>query len=463
VGVTAVDERLTRAEQARAVAARLGAQGVRGVALTWVDNAGLTRVKTVPLARLEAAATWGVGMSPVFDVFLVDDSATSSTHIGGPSGDLRLYPDLSRLTPLHAQPGWAWAPADRYTQEGDVHVACQRSFAARLTDEARRRGLQFRMAFEVEWFLGRPGESTGEAVPVGSGPAYGMARLVEVSDYARDLLVALERQGLEVEQFHPEYASGQLEVSVAATDPVAAADLTVLVRQTIRGVAARHGLAASFAPIVTVGQVGNGAHLHLSAWSEGRNLMTGGPGRYGLTARGESLLAGLLEALPALVTVGAPSVASYLRLVPSHWAGVFQCWGRENREAAIRLVTGTAGNEPTAANAEVKCLDASANPYLLVGSVVALALSAVDEGRRLPDEVTGDPAGWAPEELARRAVNRLPQSLPEALEHLQRATVLRAAMGEALFDAFVAVRRAEVALFAGRSAEEVVAATRWRH
>src|SRR5215813_8322360 len=101
-------EKLT--EQARLAAAELTAQGIRTVALTWVDNAGVTRVKSVPVHRLGHAAGWGVGMSPVFDVFCVDDSITTSRYIGGPAGDLRLYPDLDRLTVLAAQPGWAWAP-----------------------------------------------------------------------------------------------------------------------------------------------------------------------------------------------------------------------------------------------------------------------------------------------------------------------------------------------------------------
>lgn len=102
--------RAERAARARVAAARLAAEGVEGVILGWVDNAGLARVKTVPVRRLEQAAAWGVGAAPSFDVFLVDDSITTSRHIGGPAGDLRLIPDLGRLTRLAAQPGWAWAP-----------------------------------------------------------------------------------------------------------------------------------------------------------------------------------------------------------------------------------------------------------------------------------------------------------------------------------------------------------------
>lgn len=444
-------------ERAVQLADELDGRGVKAVALTWVDNAGVTRVKAVPTGRLADAVTRGVGMSPVFDVFVVDDSITASTHAGGPVGDLRLYPDLDRLTPLAAQPGWAWAPADRWTQEGEPYPGCQRRFASSMTARAAERGVALRMAFEVEWFVGR-GEGDGTSAAC-TGPAYGMTRLVELSDYARDVIDALSSQGVPVDQFHPEYGAGQLELSVAATDPVAAADRLVLVKQTIRAVTQAHGLRASFAPVVVVGQVGNGCHLHLSAWAEGRNLLCGGSGPHGLTDRGESVLAGLLEHLPALCAVSAPSVASYLRLIPHHWAGPYLCWGRENREAALRFITGTAGWQEEAANAELKCCDASANPYLVTGAVAAVAAASVDRGLRLPAEITTDPATLP----AGLQPPRLPLTLSDAVERLASNEVLRTAMDEVLLDAFLAVRRAEVDLFAGASAEEIAAATRWRH
>jgi glutamine synthetase len=453
-------ERAERVRRARPAAGRLRAADVTMVALSWVDNTGVSRVKTIPLGRLERAAGWGVGMSPVFDVFVINDDITTSKHIGGPGGDLRLVPDLDRLTVLAGQPGWAWAPVDRYTQEGRVYAACQRSFARRVVAEASERGLELRAAFEVEWAVGT--EDDGRFVPACAGPAYGMARVIELSDYSREVVGALEAQGISVEQFHPEYAAGQLEISVAAADPVAAADDNVLVRQTIRAVSAAFGFQASFAPSVVAGSVGNGGHVHVSAWREGRNILAGGPGPYGLTGDGEAFAAGVLAALPALTAVGAPSVTSYLRLVPSHWAGVFQAWGRENREAALRLVTGSAGEQDARANLEVKCFDLAANPYLVVGSVIAAGLAGLDGSARLPAETVGDPAGLPAGELDRRGIRRLPQSLAEATHCLEDSAMLREAMGDPLFEAFAAVRHAETALFADVDPAGIVAQTRWR-
>jgi len=455
-------DREALAERAREQAAGLTARGVHAVAMTWVDNAGITRVKTVPVARLPEAAAWGAGASPVFDVFLVDDSVTTSEHIGGPVGDLRLHPDLDRLTVLAAQPGWAWAPVDRWTQEGEPYVACQRGFARRAVARAEEAGVRLRMAFEVEWFVGAPaapGVDPQPPIPACTGPAYGMTRVVELSDYCRDVLLALAAQDVAVEQFHPEYAAGQLELSIAPADPVTAADLTVLVRQTIRAVSRQYGLRTSFAPIVLARQVGNGGHLHFSPWDNEGNLFAGGPGRHGMTPSGESILAGLLDRLPALVAISAPSVPSYLRLVPQRWAGPYRCWGRENREAALRFVTGVTGRRDTAANAELKCCDGSANPYLTVGAVCVIAAESVAAGLRLPAEVTVDPAGLPESEQP----DRLPGSIAEAVGHLETDAGLRSALGEEMYGAFVAVRRAEAELFAGCTPEEIAAATRWTY
>ncbi|MFG3009153.1 glutamine synthetase family protein [Streptomyces cinerochromogenes] len=445
-----------------ALTADLSARGVRGIVLAYVDTAGVGRVKTIPTARLEAAVSWGVGMSPVFDTFLADDSIVRTDVLGSPDGDLRLYPDLDRLVVLAGQPGWAWAPVDRITQEGARHPGCARTFLRRIvTGAAERHGLAFRAAIEIEWAVGLGSAPAGEFVPAVSGPAYGAVRQVELSDYSADLLAACAAQGVEVDQLHPEYAPGQFEISVGAQDPVAAADRSVLVRQTIRAVAQRHGLRVSFAPAVSAEGVGNGGHLHLSCWRDGVNLHAGGERRYGMTAEAESFAAGVLAHLPALTAVTAPSPASHLRLKPSQWAGVFTAWGRETREAALRLITGTAGRHDQDANMEVKPVDLAANPYLALGCVIAAGLDGITAARTLPDEITGDPARYGPDEAAARGVRRLPRSLSEAVEEFRADQVLREALGPVLADAVTAVRLGEAAAVDGLGPDRVAAAYRW--
>ncbi len=434
------------AEAADAVVERLAAEAVVAGAMTFVDNAGVSRVMTVPLDRFAHAASWGVGSSPVHDVFCVDDFITTSPHAGGPVGDLRLHPDLGATTVLAGQPGWAWAPVDRWRQDGTPYPGDQRGYAGRMARRAEATGLRLLMGFEIEWYLGR-----ADGSPASAGPAYGMIPVVELSDYGRDLLAAFTAQATPVEQFHPEYATGQLELSTAATDPVGAADRAVLVRETIRAVSHRHGLRASFAPVPVANAVGNGMHLHFSVGSGGRTLMSGGSGPHDLTERGESIMAGVLARMPALAGIGAPSISSHLRLVPQRWAGAYQCWGLENREASLRFIEGAAPN------AEIKCVDGSANPYLLVGALCAVATESVDAGLRLPGEVTVDPATLVDQPP------RLPESVPAALAALAADEALVNAMGPTLFGAFTAVHQSEWDRSAQLSAAEIAEAVRWRY
>jgi glutamine synthetase len=316
------------------------------------------------------------------------------------------------------------------------------------------------MAIEHEWILGSA-DAEGFAAAF-DGPAYGQIRLERVAGYGRELVADLLAQDVAVEQFHPEYAVAQLELSVAAADPVSAADDAVLIRHTIRTRSLRHGWRASFAPSVDPDGAGSGAHLHLSVHDGEGSAMSGGTGPAGLRPPGEAFLAGVLRELPALVAVGAGHPASFLRLQPSRWAGVWQCWGVETRETALRMITGLPGTGGWAANAEVKCFDGTANPYLLVGSVIAAGLAGVDERLRLPAPVTGDPVALDPVRRASAGIHRLPTSATIAADALEVSEVLAAAMGRELHDALLTVRREEARRCAGLDPAQLAGATRWR-
>lgn len=300
-------------------------------------------------------------------------------------------------------------------------------------------------------------------MPAVQGPGYGYIRLSERSDYVRDVLVALDQQGIEVDQIHPEYGAGQFEVSVAAEDPVGAADTSVLVRETVRAASARHGMRASFSPKVLADGVGNGGHWHLSLWRGEQNLFTGGGQQHGLTDDAAAFTAGILGRLPALLAIGAPSVASYLRLIPQHWAGAFQAWGPENRETALRLVSGSPGNQARAANLEVKAFDLAANPYLVVAALLYAGLAGLRDGAALPASIDVDPASLSENERADRGIVALPTSLSVVADAFEADQELTAAFGTELAATIVDVRRAEVELFADAKPEDVAAAVRWRY
>ncbi|MDX6233324.1 MAG: glutamine synthetase, partial [Nocardioidaceae bacterium] len=227
--------RAGRSEHARELQGSLAAAGVQCIVMTTVDNAGITLYKTIPVARLEAVVARGVGISPVFDAFLIDDSTVPTSPLAVVNGDLRWLPDPFALRPLAAQPGWAWAPVDKYVPSGDVFGNCQRAFARAMERRASDAGLDVLMAFEIECFVGVDDETP---VPAHPGPAYSTTRFTQMAPLIQDIMVALEAQELGVDVMHSERGQGQLEVSVRASTPVAAADTQVLVRQTIRSIVA---------------------------------------------------------------------------------------------------------------------------------------------------------------------------------------------------------------------------------
>jgi glutamine synthetase len=458
----------TGTDAAAKAARRLASAGVEAVALALVDNAGVTLVKGVPIGRFEDAARFGVGLSPVFSVFLVDDQITSSPHIGGPTGDTRLVPDVAGTVPLAASPGWALAPVDQLDQEGEPYPACPRTFARTMLERLETLGVEVRGSYEVEFFLGRRGlagpDGEADPEPAHSGPAYSAIALVDVEPFATALIRALEEQGTGVMQFHPEYSTGQLELSVPHRDGIAIADTNLVLRHTIRAVARSQGFTPSFAPVLFAGLVGNGLHLHLSLWNRrGRNLFHGGRGPEGMSREAEAFTAGVLASLPALTAIMCPSVVSYQRLQPHRWSGPWACWGRENREAALRFVTGMVGSRAQAANLEVKAMDAAANPYLALGAILAAGIDGIERELSLPEPVLDDPASLTAARRRELGVRQLPSSLGAAIRELERSSVLRGAMGDVLFDAFLATRKGEREAFEGMDPVDAVRAHRWRY
>ena len=205
--------------------------------VTFVDSGGITRAKTVPAARAAAAASAGIGASSTFSVFTGLDAMGSAHGLEVPTGDLRLVADLD----AHVVDGaWAWAPADLVDTDGAPWPTCSRTFARRLDDAATARGLRLEASFESEFTAWH-----GDDTPLHAQPAYGVEATRAAGPFLLAIVRRLQAVGVEVDQVHPEYSPGQLEVSVGRTGPLAAADRVVLVRDVIRTVARELGLRVS--------------------------------------------------------------------------------------------------------------------------------------------------------------------------------------------------------------------------
>ena len=218
----------------------------------------------------------------------------------------------------------------------------------------------------------------------------------------------------------------------------------------------------SFSPKIEVNGAGNGGHVHLSLWRDGGNLFAGGTQPFGLTDDAAAFTAGILHRLPALLAIGAPSPASYLRLIPQHWAGAYQAWGLENRETALRVVRGSTGSEGRAANLEIKAFDLAANPYLVVAALIFAGLAGIDGAATLPDPVDVDPAALSESERAARGIVPLPGELLAATEAFEADDALNAGFGPEFAATIVDVRRGEAARFADASPDSIVTGVLWK-
>jgi glutamine synthetase len=429
----------------------LAGRGFHSVVSAVVDSAGIVRAKQVPVARADVLAETGIGVSPVWAVFCVDDAIMFGPRFGS-IGDWRMQADLDAVADLGD--GRAWAPAELFDQAGTPEPACARGALRRQQEAAVAAGLEVLCAIEIECTLFdaagvRLGGADGPP-----GPAYGMRVLQANAALFTELTRDLERAGLQLEQLHAEYGPGQLELSLAPASPMRAADDNVLARLLIAAAARRHGMTVSFSPMPVAGGAGNGAHLHLSATVDGEPLLSGGQGPHGLTDRGAAMLAGILDGLPEAMGVLAGSAVSGLRLVPQLWAGAFACWGVENREAAIRLCAATPGNV-YGANLEVKVVDPSSNPYVAIAAVLGLALSGLERGLSLPPETSTDPGAMTDDERLRLGIVALGGELAPWLDRLDGSDRLRTILGVPLVEATTAVRRHEVDLLASSRPEDL--------
>ncbi|BAY28026.1 L-glutamine synthetase [Calothrix sp. NIES-2100] len=412
--------------------------GVKFVRILWCDNANIIRGKAVHLKMLSHYFEHGVGISageqgiPVMYDAIAPDSGVA------PVGEIRLVPDWSSLTPLPYAPGHARVLGNMIL-DGQPWAFCPRNFLMQMIAAAKSQGLDIQAAFENEFYLLR--QTDAGIVPTDStvfGATQSMDINREVIDAIADALIA---QGIPVEQYYPESGPGQQEISVRYTDALQAANWQIGFRETVSAIARQHNLTASFLPKIFPEAASSGCHIHLSLWRDGQNLLPDAQGVCGLSQTGRAFIAGILEHLPALMALTTPSVNSYRRIRPHTWSGAFRCWGPDNREAAVRVPSDPGLS--SSSHFEVKTVDASANPFLALGAIIAAGLDGVQRGLEPPNPVTEDPGNLPIEQRLANGIHSLPSNLGEAIDHLRQNHVLLNALNPQLSKAFLAVRQAE--------------------
>lgn len=434
----------------RELAALAEERALRLVRFLWCGNDGTVRAKASSRNGLEDRLAAGIGLTVAMQAMNALDQLQPVANMG-PVGEVRLVPDLETFRILPYAPHSGAVLTDHMSLQGTPAPACQRSFLKRMEARLAERGMALRAAFENEFSLARLIDGT--YTPIDSALCFSTIGMTAAQDFIDELIAALEGQQIPLEQYYAEQGHGQQEISTGHARALQAADDQLFVRETIRGVASQQGLVASLAPKPWPETAGNGCHIHFSLWEGGRNSFYDGSRADGLSDTARSFLAGVLSHLPALCALTAPSFNSYHRMVPQAWAGAFVCWGHDNREAPVRVASPFRGAEERSTNAELKAADASSNPYLAVGGVIASGLDGLERGLELPESVEVDPATLTADERAARGIVRTPATQAEALDALDADALLRGALGPDLADSYLAVRRSEWEVYSAEDEE----------
>jgi glutamine synthetase len=435
-------------DQRARVVAEAEQAGLRLVRYLYCDNDGVVRGKATGIARLAERLETGIGLTVAMQAFSMLDQLAPVEGMG-PVGEIRLVPDLTTFVIAPYAPHTGVVLVDMVTQDRQPYLADGRYVLKRMVERAGASGIHLMAAFEPEWSLAQP-DGNGGWIPLDHSLCFATQGMNTASHVIDEIVGALEAQGLPVEHYYPELGWGQQELSIHPAMDLRAADNHVLYRETVRAVAMRHGLRASFAPKPWPEQAGNGCHLHFSCWdAAGTTNHFAEPGApYGISRMACRFMAGVLAHLPGLMALTCASVNSYRRLQPQTWASAYRVWGVDNREAALRVASPFWGREVESTNIELKACDSSCNPYLALGGVIAAGLDGLERELELPPPLRVDPHTLSEEERATIGAQRHPTSLAAALDALERDEVLMEALGDRLATAYLAVKRSDVEGFA---------------
>src|ERR1700716_4259729 len=294
---TAVDLDAKRRE----IVAQAEASGLRLVRFLYCDNDGIIRGKSAGIANLKERLETGIGLTVAMQAFTMLDHLASVDGMG-PVGEIRLVPDPTTFAIAPYAPHTGTVLVDMQTLDGQSYAADGRAFLKRMIARAADdHDLSIVAAFEPEWSLAtKNGEDFPPIDDSGCFTSRGMHVAAAVID---DIVAAFESQGLTVEQYYAELGWGQQELSIRHAPALQAADNHIIYRETVRGVALRHGRYASFAPKPWADQAGNGCHLHFSGWNREQsvNRFYDGSAQYSISSLARQFMAGVLDHLPALV------------------------------------------------------------------------------------------------------------------------------------------------------------------
>jgi len=407
------------------------------IRFVYTDNDGVIRSYATTADELESDLESGHSYSIAMPFFSALDTLVPETRFGC-MGEISAVPDPDTFRILPFVPNTAMVICD-FLNKSD-HSSC--GLCARSLLKACLSGLEYdvKAAFENEFYLLVRMEE-GTYAPFDKSLCFATSGMNVHHDIVIEMIRALRAQGLKVEKYYPEYGQGQVEIVYRYDDALNAADNQIFFRETVRGVAQKHGIVASFMPKPFQNLAGSGSHLHLSLFKDGKNLFYDPDGQYGLSQMAKHFIGGILKHLKAICAFTTATVNSYKRLVPHNWASAYVCYGIDNREAAVRVITGMKGREAVSFNIEIKPVDGSCNPYLAILATLAAGIDGINNKIDPGQPALIDPHDMREEQRREMGISRLPETLIEAIDALTADLFYKDVLGEVFWDEYIKLKQ----------------------
>ncbi len=405
---------------------------VKFIRFWFTDVLGQLKSFAVPVEELEVAFEEGMGF----------DGSSIKGFTGIEESDMVAVPDPTTFAILPWRPkekAVARMFCDIYNPDGTPYEGDPRYVLKRNLEKMKEMGFtNFYLGPELEYFYFKTDEGT-EILDKGGYFDYPMDA---AEDLRRETIFCLEQMGIRVEYSHHEVAPSQHEIDLRYANALEMADTVMTYRVTVKEVARKYGLYATFMPKPIFGENGSGMHTHQSLFIEDKNAFFDANDKYHLSDVAKKYIAGILTHIKEITLVLNQWVNSYKRLVPGYEAPVYISWARRNRSALIRVPMYKPGKEK-ATRIELRSPDPACNPYLAFACMLRAGLEGIKNGYSLPEPVEKDIFHMSEEERKSLGIDSLPGSLGEAIAYAEKSELLKDTLGEHVFNELIKLKKAE--------------------
>lgn len=417
------------------ILARCETEKIKFVDLQFTDLLGILKAVTIPISQLSDAIDSNVW----FDGSSIEGFARIF------ESDMYLKLDLATFAvlPWSKETGYVTARffCDVYKPNDEPYESDPRYILKQQIARADSLGYKYCVGPELEFFLLR--RDDGKIAPLPHDHAGYFDQVTDAAaEVRKEMALALQEFGMVVEALHHEVANGQHEIDFRYDDPLITADNATTFKHTLKMVATKYGLYATFMPKPFFGINGSGMHVHQSIFNEEQNLFYDQNQPYGLSELAKHFIAGQLKHVKAMNAILNPLVNSYKRLVAGYEAPVYISWGQTNRSALIRVPRVNPAR-PKATRIELRCPDPSANPYLAFAVMLATGLDGIENKMPAPAPVEESLYEFTSEEMLNRGIETLSADLYGALRSLSKNQIIKDVLGEITFKKYYEIKMRE--------------------